>query len=75
MGQRVRVLLEKVDAVEKRLQFSIVPGAEEASTESRFPKLGQKKPSKAKKEKKRKSMQAASPKHRIPAPRAFLVMM
>jgi ribonuclease R len=70
MGQRVRVLLEKVDAVEKRLQFSIVLSAEEASTESRFPKLGQKKPAKPKKEKKRKSMQASTPKHRIPAPKA-----
>jgi ribonuclease R len=69
MGQRVRVLLEKVDAVEKRLQFSIVLGEEEASSESRFPKLGQKKAAKPKKEKKRKSMQASTPKHRIPAPK------
>jgi ribonuclease R len=69
MGQRVRVLLDKVDAVEKRLQFSIVPGEEEAGAESRFPKLGQKKAAKPKKEKKRKSMQASTPKHRIPSPK------
>jgi ribonuclease R len=70
MGQRVRVLLEKVDAVEKRLQFSITLSAGEASTESRFPKLGQKKAAKPKKEKKRQSMQANAPKHRIPAPKS-----
>jgi ribonuclease R len=69
MGQRVRVLLDKVDAVEKRLQFSIVLGEEEADAPSRFAKLGQVKPARPKKEKKRKSMQAGTPKHRIPAPK------
>ena len=69
MGQRARVLLDKVDAVEKRLQFSIVLGKEEQDAPSRFPKLGQQKAAKPKKEKKRKSMQAATPKSRIPAPK------
>jgi ribonuclease R len=39
MGQPVRVLLERVNAVEKRLQFSIVPGEEEAVAPSRFAKF------------------------------------
>jgi ribonuclease R len=76
MGQPVRVLLERVDAVEKRLLFALVPDeAEEAMRPSRFAKLGRKaspgKPGKAKKhkEKKRTSMQASTPKHRIPAPK------
>ena len=75
MGQSVRVLLERVDAVEKRLMFALVPNeAEEANRPSRFAKLGSKaapqKPGKKKhKEKKRKSMQASAPKHRIPAPK------
>ena len=69
MGQRVRVLLEKVDAVEKRLQFSIVLSEEEQNAPSRFPKLGKAKAARPKKEKKRKSMQSSTPKHRIPAPK------
>jgi ribonuclease R len=76
MGQPVRVLLERVDAVEKRLLFALVPNEhEEANQPSRFAKLGKKapagKPAKAKKkkEKKRGSMQASTPKHRIPAPK------
>ena len=62
MGQKVRVLLERVNAVEKRLQFAIVPGEDEPP--SRFAK---KKPAKVKKDK--KSMQGSTPKHRIPAPK------
>jgi ribonuclease R len=73
MGQPVRVLLERIDAVEKRLLFAIIPDEqEEADRPSRFAKLGKKpsagKPGKAKKQK-RKSMQASAPKHRIPAPK------
>ncbi len=68
MGQKVRVLLERVNAVEKRLQFAIVPGEEEANAPSRFAKFAKKaKPAKAKTGK--KSMQASTPKHRIPAPK------
>ena len=67
IGQKVRVLLEHVDAVEKRLQFGIVLDEEaEARAPGRFAKL-RKKPAKAKKT--RKSMQASTPKHRIPAPK------
>ncbi len=70
IGQRVRVQLERIDAIEKRLQFSILLPAEEATLEqSRFPKLGQKKQAKPKKSKKSRSMQASSPKSRIPAPK------
>ena len=65
MGQKVRVLLERVNAVEKRLQFAIVPGADEPP--SRFAKFAKKKPAKVKKG--RKSMQASTPKSRIPAPK------
>ena len=68
MGQSVRVLLERVNAVEKRLQFAIVPGAEEAGAPSRFAKFYGKKAKPAKSAKK-KSMQASTPKHRIPAPK------
>ncbi len=42
MGQRVRVLLDRVDAVEKRLQFSILLDEEEAGT-ARKPKKSAKK--------------------------------
>ena len=65
MGQKVRVLLERVNAVEKRLQFAIVPGENEPP--SRFAKFAKKKPAKVKKGK--KSMQASTPKSRIPAPK------
>ncbi len=65
MGQKVRVLLERVNAVEKRLQFTIVPGDDEPP--SRFAKFAKKKPAKVKKG--RKSMQASTPKSRIPAPK------
>jgi ribonuclease R len=81
MGQPVRVLLERVNAIEKRLLFSIVPGEEEAAAPSKFAKffkqpvrgvgpgsVGPGKPKKHKKPKK-KSMQASSPKSRIPAPK------
>ena len=68
MGQPVRVLLERVNAVEKRLQFAIVPGAEEAGTPSRFAKVV-KAGKKAKAGKGQKSMQASTPKSRIPAPK------
>ena len=68
MGQSVRVLLERVNAVEKRLQFAIVPGAEEAAAPSRFVKTAGKK-AKAAKGKGRKSMQASTPKSRMPAPK------
>ncbi len=68
MGERVRVLLDKVDAIEKRLQFSIVLSEQEAGAPSRFPKLG-KKSARPKKEKKRKSMQASASRQRIPAPK------
>ncbi len=68
LGQSVRVLLERVNAVEKRLQFAVVPGAEEAAAPSRFSRVyGKAKPGKA--AKKKKSMQASTPKHRIPAPK------
>ncbi len=69
MGSRVRVQLDRIDAVERRLQFSIVLGEEEQDPPSRFPKLGQRKAAKPKKEKKRKSMQPNSPKSRVPAPK------
>ena len=70
MGQAVRVLLERVNAVEKRLQFAIVPGVEEAAAPSRFAKTVKAgKKAKAVKEKGRKSMQASTPKSRIPAPK------
>ncbi len=69
MGQRARVLLDKVDAIEKRLQFSIVLTEEEQNAPSRFPKLGKAKAARPKQDKKRKSMQAAAPKSRIPAPK------
>ncbi len=68
MGQKVRVLLERVNAVEKRLQFAIVPGEEEAGAPSRFGKFAKKKARPAKKTK-TKSMQSNTPKHRIPAPK------
>ncbi len=68
MGQAVRVLLERVNAVEKRLQFTIIPGEEELSAPSPFAKFTTKKPAKVKK---RKSMQASSPKSRIPAPKSI----
>ncbi len=66
MGQAVRVLLERVNAVEKRLQFAIIPSEEELDAPSPFAKFITKKPGKVKK---RKSMQASSPKSRIPAPK------
>ena len=64
IGQPVRVLLERVDAVEKRLGFSIVPDPSEVSAPTRFP-------GKAKKAKKpaRQSMQPSTPRGRIPAPK------
>jgi ribonuclease R len=68
MGQSVRVLLERVNAQEKRLQFAIVPSAEEAAAPSRFAKFYGKK-AKPAKGKKKKSMQASTSKHRIPAPK------
>ena len=68
MGQSVRVLLERVNAQEKRLQFAVVPDAEEAAAPSRFAKFYGKK-AKPAKGKKKKSMQASTPKHRIPAPK------
>jgi len=72
MGQSVRVLLERVNAVEKRLQFAIVPNEEEARAPSPFAKFAAKKPAKkSDKIKKRKSMQASSPKSRIPAPKGI----
>jgi ribonuclease R len=76
MGQPVHVLLDRIDAVEKRLLFALIPNEEEeANRPSRFAKLGKKSPSgkagkaKKQKEKKRRSMQANTPKHRIPAPK------
>ena len=69
MGQAVRVLLERVNAVEKRLQFAIVPGPEEAAAPSRFAKFAKPTKKKAAKGKGRKSMQASTPKSRIPAPK------
>ncbi len=66
MGQAVCVLLERVNAIEKRLQFAIIPSQEELSAPSPFAKFATKKPGKVKK---RKSMQASSPKSRIPAPK------
>jgi ribonuclease R len=68
MGQHVKVQLDRIDAVEKRLQFSIVL-KEDEQTPSRFPKLGKAKAAKPKKERKRKSMQPSTPKSRIPAPK------
>ncbi len=73
IGQKVRVLLERVDAVEKRLQFAIVLDEEaEARRPARFSRLGSKPPKpkgKGKDKGKRKSMQGSTPKHRIPAPK------
>ncbi|WP_233581280.1 ribonuclease R family protein [Acidipila sp. EB88] len=70
MGQSVQVQLEHVNAIEKRLQFGIIPGEEEAAAPSRFAKFMKKGPKPPKKTKaKRKSMQASSPKSRIPAPK------
>ena len=73
MGQSVRVLLERVNAVEKRLQFAIVPGADEASAPSRFGKFPKKPASAtgkvANSKKGKKSMQGSTAKHRIPAPK------
>lgn len=66
MGQAVRVLLERVDAVEKRLGFSVVPDPAEATAPSRF---GTKTKPKASAKKGRKSMQSSTPKSRIPAPK------
>ncbi len=69
MGQRVRVLLERVNAVEKRLQFAIVPRPEKAEAPSRFAKFVKPAKKKTAKSKGRKSMQASTPKSRIPAPK------
>ena len=65
MGQKLRVLLERVNAVEKRLQFAIVPGEDEPP--GQLARSAKKKPAKVKKG--RKSMQASTPKSRIPAPK------
>lgn len=64
IGQPVRVLLERVDAVEKRLGFSVVPDPGEAGAPSRFPGKGKKSTKPA-----RKSMQPSTRKSRIPAPK------
>ena len=76
IGDKARVLLERVDAVEKRLQFAIVLNEQEvAKGRGRLPKLGGKskpaKSTKGKREKKakKKSAQSSTPKYRIPAPK------
>ncbi len=68
MGQPARVLLERVNAIEKRLQFALIPSEEELAAPSPFAKFAKKKPAKAAKKGKR-SMQASKAKSRIPAPK------
>jgi ribonuclease R len=66
IGERVRVLLDRVDAVQKRLQFSIVED-EDAATTAPGKRIATASPGRKAKPAKKKSMQrAAAPSYPVP---------
>lgn len=57
IGQRVRVLLDRVDAVQKRLQFSILDEETEGVSKPKHPAKPKPSPKKSRKQQAKKSMQ------------------